>query len=171
MKYLPLILLVALGLLSLMQAAYYHLQLPELVATHFDAAGRANGWMPRAHFFQYQVVFTLGFAAFFGSLAFVARIFPDAWINLPHKDYWLAPAHREETRHRITRMILSAGCGALAFFLFLHQRVCQANLDGTRRLTPPFGVIFAASVLLIVGPLVPPLRRFWRNPTPPTSSA
>ena len=171
MKLLPLILLVALCLLSMMQAAYYHPQLPGLVATHFDAAGRASGWMPRAHFFQYQVVFTLGFAAFFGSLAFVTGIFPDAWINLPHKDYWLAPARREQTRRRITRMVLSAGCGALAFFLFLHQRVSQANLDGTHRLTPSFGVILAASLLLIVGPLVPSLLHFLRKPTPPASSA
>jgi hypothetical protein len=170
MKHPILILFFSLVLWPLAQAAWYHPQLPGLVAAHFDASGRANGWMPRAHFFQYQVVFTLGFAAFFGSLAFVARIFPDAWINLPRKDYWLAPARREETRHRITRMILSAGCGALAFFLFLHQRVCQANLGGTHRLTPSSGVIFAASLLLIVGPLVPPLLRFWRNPAPPASS-
>jgi uncharacterized membrane protein len=170
MKHLPLILLVALSLLSLTQAAYYHPQLPGLVATHFAASGRANGWMPRARFFQYQVAFTLGFAAFFGSLAFVASILPDAWINLPHKDHWLAPARRKETRRRIARMILSAGCGVLAFSLFLHHRICQANLDGSHRLTPSFGVLLAAGLLLIVGPLVPFLLRFLRKPAPPASS-
>ena len=35
-------------------------QLPARVATHFDAAGHANGWMPR----ETSLVFTLGFLAF-----------------------------------------------------------------------------------------------------------
>lgn len=164
-----LILFFGLVLWSVAQAAWYHPQLPALVAAHFDAVGRANGWMPREHFFQYQVVLTLGFAAFFFSLAFVSRILPVAWLNVPHKDYWLAPGRREATRQRIARLILAAGCGALAFFAFLHQRVCQANLDGTRRLTPSFGVIFAASLLLIVGPVVPVLWRFLRKPPAPAA--
>ena len=166
-----LILFFGLVLWSVAQAAWYHPQLPGLVAAHFDAAGRANGWMPREHFFQYQIVFTLGFAAFFGSLAFVARILPDAWINLPHKDLWLAPARREETRRRIACLILAAGCGVLAFSLLLHHRVCRANLDGTHRLTPSSGVILATGLLLIVGPVVPFLLRFLRKPAPPASSA
>jgi uncharacterized membrane protein len=156
-------------MLSLAQAAYYHPWLPGLVAAHFDAAGRPNGWMPREHFLQYQVVFTLGFAAFFFSLTLVTSILPAAWLNLPHKDYWLAPARREATRQRIARMILAAGCGTQAFFLFLHQRICQANLDASRRLRPAAGVILTIGLLLIVGPLVPPLLRFLRRP--PTPSA
>jgi len=169
MKHPLLILFLILAMLSLVQAAYYYPQLPGLVATHFAASGRPNGWMPREHFFQYQVVFALGFAAFFFSLAFVSSILPAAWINVPHKDYWLAPARREATRQQIAGMILAAGCGALTFFLFLHQRICRANLDDPRRLTPAAGVIFGISLLLIVGPVVPSLLRFLRKP--PAASA
>jgi Domain of unknown function (DUF1648) len=48
--------------LPAMALRYWQLwdQLPAYVATHFDAAGRANGWMPRAA----SLAFTLGFMAF-----------------------------------------------------------------------------------------------------------
>jgi uncharacterized membrane protein len=163
MKHPRLLLLVALCLLSLGQAAWYYPQLPGLVATHFDLAGQADGWMPRAYFFQSQVVFMLGFTAFFAVLAFAAAQLPDSLIQLPHKEYWLDPRQRGETRWQITTMILSSGCGGLAFLLFLHQRIHQANLDASHHLTPSFGVVLITALVLIAGPLFPPLRRFWKN--------
>jgi hypothetical protein len=166
MKYPLIILLAALAVLSLAQAAYYHLQLPALMATSFDAAGYVRGWMPRAHFLYYQVVFTLGFAAFFGAFAFGVSLLPDALINLPHRTYWFDPARREDTRRRLVSLVLSSGCGVLAFLLFLRQRIFQANHDGTHELTPSFGVVLAVALVLIAGPLVRPLRRFGRKPPP-----
>lgn len=163
MKHPRLLLLAALCLLSLGQTAWYYPQLPGLVATHFDLAGQADGWMPRASFFQSQVVFMLGFTAFFAVLAFAAAQLPDSLIQLPHKEYWLDPRQRAETRRQITNMILSSGCGGLAFLLFLHQRIHQANLDASHHLTPSFGVVLITALVLIAGPLFPPLRRFWKN--------
>ena len=164
MKHPLLVLLAALAVLALGQAAYYLPQLPALVATHFDAAGQVNGWMSRTYFFRYQAFLTLGFTALFGVLALITSLLPDRLINLPHREYWFAPARRDETRRRLAGMILASGCGALAFFIFLHQRICQANLDGTRHLTPSFGVIFAAALVLIVGPVLRPLWCFWKRP-------
>jgi uncharacterized membrane protein len=163
MKHPRLLLLIALCLLSLGQAAWYHPQLPGLVATHFNLDGQADGWMPRAHLFQSQVVFALGLTVFFAVLAFVGPLLPDSLLQLPHKEYWFDPRQRAETRRQITNMILSSGCGALAFLLFLRQRIHQANLDGSHHLTPSFWVVLITALVLIAGPLVSPLRRFWKN--------
>jgi uncharacterized membrane protein len=166
MKYPLLILLAGLCLVSLGQAMWYHPQLPGLVASHFNAAGQADGWMPRAHFLKLQILLSLGVTAGFAVLALVVAGVPDAWINLPHRAYWLAAARREETRRYLSGVVLSSGCGTLAFLLFLHQRVQHANLDGTRQLTPSFGVVLAVALVLIAGPLIRPLRRFSRKPPP-----
>ena len=93
--------------------------------------------MPRAHLVQIEILLSLGVTAGFAVLALVVAGVPDAWINLPHRAYWLAAARREETRRCLTGMALSSGCGLLAFLLFLHQRVHQANLDGTHRAHAP----------------------------------
>jgi uncharacterized membrane protein len=166
MKYPLLILLTVLCLLSLGQVVWYYPQLPGLVASHFNAAGQADGWMPRAHMLKLEILLSLGATAGFAVLALVAAGIPDALINLPHRAYWLAPVRREETRRCLSGMVLSSGCGTLAFLLFLHQRVLHANLDGTHQLTPSFGVVLTVALVLIVGPVVRPLVRFWRPPAP-----
>ena len=45
------LLVVALALL-----AVYYPQLPERMASHFNGAGRANGWSSKAFFFGVQVI-------------------------------------------------------------------------------------------------------------------
>ena len=166
MRYPLAILFVALCVLALGQAALEMPRLPALLATHFDAAGEVTGWMSRGYFFRYQVALTLGFTGFFALIALLVSILPDHLLNLPHREYWLAPPRRAETRRRLTNLVLASGCGTLAFFAFLHQRICAANLDGSRRLTPPFGVILAVAVVLIVGPVLQPLLQFARRPPP-----
>lgn len=164
MKQPLLILLAVLCLVSLGQAVWYYPQSPGLVASHFNAAGRADGWMPRAHWMQIEILLSLGVTAGFTLLALVVAGVPDAWINLPHRAYWLAAARRAETRRGLGGMVLAPGCGVLAFLIFLHQRIFQANLNGTHELTPSFGVMLAVALALIAGPLVRPLRRFGRKP-------
>lgn len=166
MKHPLLVLLAVLCLVSLGQAVWYYPQSPGLVASHFNTASQADGWMPRTHLVQIEILLSLGVTAGFAVLALVVAGVPDAWINLPHRAYWFAAARREETRRCLSGMVLASGCGTLAFLLFLHQRVHQANLDGTHELTPSFGVVLAVALVLIAGPLVGPLRRFSRKPPP-----
>jgi uncharacterized membrane protein len=60
------------GLTSALTAAVYE-RLPERMATHFDLAGNANGWMPRAMGAWFAPVFALGLWAF---VRFVPSILP-----------------------------------------------------------------------------------------------
>lgn len=167
MKSPALILLILLGLAGLAQAAYDSAGLPALVASHFNAAGHADGWMPRGRFLQIQVLLCLGLPAFFILLTLFTSRLPPAAINLPPKDRRLASAQAAWTRRRLGTLVLIIGCGVVAFVLFLHQRIYQANIDGTRRLTPAPGVILTIALLLIVGPAIVPLISFWRRPPPP----
>jgi hypothetical protein len=57
-------------------------RLPVRMATHFDAAGRANGWMPREESFHFSVGFVaLLVLIFFGVLLFVERKYPLAKLS------------------------------------------------------------------------------------------
>ena len=60
------------GLTSALTAAVYD-RLPERVATHFDLAGNANGWMPRAMGAWFVPAFALGLWAF---VRFMPRVLP-----------------------------------------------------------------------------------------------
>lgn len=91
--------------LAFLQYAYFAPLLPERVASHFDAAGQADGWSSKTAFFVFNLAFVAGMALLFlGLTAWQGRI-PSAWINLPHKDYWLAPERRAATLETIQRQV------------------------------------------------------------------
>jgi len=71
--------------------------LPERVATHFDARGRPDGWMSRTEHLRFMAWFGLAFPLFVPVIVYVIRFLPDRLLNLPNRDYWLAPGRRTET--------------------------------------------------------------------------
>src|SRR6266568_3055820 len=71
--------------------------LPERVATHFDGAGHPNGWMSRSALLKGGAAFGLAFPLLVVGICALVRFLPAAAINLPRKEYWLAPERRGET--------------------------------------------------------------------------
>jgi len=106
--------------------------LPERVATHFAFDGRANGWMTR-----HAYAWTMGILALalpFGvwiSAGWLPRRWPKL-VNVPFRNYWLAPARREATLDRLERMGLVMAFLSAALMAAVHAEVLEAN-----RRTPP----------------------------------
>src|SRR5437588_11310819 len=84
-------------LLHAAQTIYYYPRLPAVVAQHFGAEGNPNGWAPREAFFLISWVVLLGISALLMVTPRLLRRVPVAMINLPNKDYWLAPERKEES--------------------------------------------------------------------------
>jgi uncharacterized membrane protein len=102
-------------------------RLPERMASHFGADGVANGWMTRDGYFWFMVgivtFVSLTMLAAFGSIRFL----PNSMINIPRRDYWLAPERRDETARSLMRFgLLMVGFESL-FFLAIHLMVVAAN--------------------------------------------
>jgi hypothetical protein len=102
-------------------------QLPERVATHFDAHGQPNGWMSHTAHLGFMIVFGLGFPLFVPALVYASRFLPDRFYNLPHRDYWLAPSRRTETMAYLFRHSLWFSLMALCFAIGIHASIIQAN--------------------------------------------
>ena len=67
--------------------------LPARFASHFDMAGRANGWQTKGDWGLGTLPLHLGTAALLvGLMSFVHRL-PARFINLPNPDYWRQPAN------------------------------------------------------------------------------
>jgi hypothetical protein len=102
--------------------------LPELVAAHFGASGAANGFMPRRGYVWFTLGFVIGLPAVMVWLSWFAIKRPGARINLPHRDYWLAPARRDQTIGRLRAAILQFGVLLLIFLCYAHGLVVRANM-------------------------------------------
>ena len=80
-------------------------QLADPVATHFGSDYLANGFMTRDGYLAFSLAFsTLLPVIVAGAVGWLPRLFPRS-VNVPNRDYWLAPERRAATldEHRDTR--------------------------------------------------------------------
>lgn len=91
---LPRFLYAFLFLAGLLMMAYYYPQMPPRMASHFAADGRANGWQSREGFFLLMLLVSASSAVVVAPRQIAAKA--NARINLPNRDFWLAPERRAE---------------------------------------------------------------------------
>jgi hypothetical protein len=102
-------------------------ELPAKVASHFDLEGRPNGWMSR----ELCVGFTVGLgvlmpAFIVATMAGAGRI-PVSFINLPHRDYWLAAERRKAALAILLRYSLWFASANVLFATGIHWLIVEAN--------------------------------------------
>ena len=135
-------------------------RLPARVASHFGANGVANGWTSRDSYVWFMVgivtLVSVTLLAAFGSV----RYLPSALVNIPRRDYWLAPERRDETARTLMRSgLLMVGLTSL-FFLAMHLLVVAANEAPPPRLSPDAGWLVAAYLATLGGLTFKLYRRF-----------
>ncbi len=142
---------------------YYYPQLPEQVASHFDASGRPNGWMTRGTFVGfYWGMAGLAALIFLGLPRFLRRA-PNKRINLPRREYWLAPERRAETVAYLGRQLLWMGSANLIFFIGVFHLAFQANLTDAPRLSPAAFQLIVAYLIFTLLWVVRFVLRFWKT--------
>jgi uncharacterized membrane protein len=162
---LPRFLYAFLFIACLVMMAYYYPQMPRRMASHFAGDGRANGWQSREAFFVLTLLVT-STSAIVGFLAprqIAAR--SNARINLPHRDYWLAPERRADTMRFISATMAWFGCGILFVLISGTFLAMQANLGPDYHFNSKAMIFvlggFLAGLLLLLIRLV---RHFQRIP-------
>jgi uncharacterized membrane protein len=148
--------------LSVAQIVYYYPRLPARLASHFDAAGDADGFMGKNAFLGFHLGMLALVACIFLVLpAYLDRI-PPSWISHPRKDYWLAPERREASLERFGRHLTWFGVSVLLLLLLVMELAIRANLPGggaridSRILWAALGAYFLFLVVWLiwtVGPL------------------
>ncbi len=106
--------------------------LPERVATHFGVGGEANGWMSRSGALAFFGGLGVGLPLFFTVLSLMTGLVPARFVNLPHREYWLSPERRAQTRAYISRQMIWMSCLMVLFLAGIHYLTILAN-----RATPP----------------------------------
>ena len=158
---LSLLFVVVLLILAAGQTIYYYGQLPATMASHFDGAGQANDWQSKMAFFGiYWLVVALNVGMFVLLGVFLPRI-PAQYINLPHKDYWLAPERREASFLDLARQMEWFAVGSLVLLLVIIQMVITTNLNNSAVLpSVPTWITLGAYFVFIAVWMLVVLRRF-----------
>ena len=103
--------------------------LPERVASHFDLSGTADGWSSRR-----QLLVVIGsMVALVAGLGFglprLVAVLPVSLINLPHREYWLAPERRARTVDRIADDLAWFAVLTGVLMILVFQGTIAYNLD------------------------------------------
>lgn len=103
------------------------LNLPKIVATHFDFSGRPDGYMTLQNHQTFITLSTIGLPLF---MVFMIGILP-SWfpslVNIAHRDYWFAPERKSQTLDYLFRMACKLGVLLVFFFVGLNGIIVLAN--------------------------------------------
>lgn len=123
--------------LAIVQMVVYGGQLPERVASHFDAQGIADGWMSRSAFLGLGIGMQLGVSGLIILFAWAIPRLPDSLINIPNRHYWLDESRRSSTLRINQYMLLLIGGITAVLLIVIFQMTIIANLQPTPNLSGP----------------------------------
>ena len=154
-------LFVAIVLAAVAQCAHDFPLLPDRLASHFNAAGMPNGWMSKT---QFLWVYALALIPALAIEFWVSRKIaskPDAQLNLPNKEYWLAPERRAETFAYFESFCAWYGCAFLFVIAFAMRLAMRANFDSPPMLpTGPILTDVVGFFVFNIAAVILMLRRF-----------
>jgi uncharacterized membrane protein len=127
-KYIGVMVLLLLMTLNIGVSGYYYAMLPAKVASEFDLSGEPKSWMAKGTFVIFNVTLLLVLPIFLIALGWLCTKLPRWMIDLPHKDYWLAPERRAETNASVFLFMLWLANGIELFLTLLMGTVYRANL-------------------------------------------
>jgi serine/threonine-protein kinase len=108
-------------------------ELPAIVAVHFNAAGAANGFATREDCCSFMLIFTLVAPVIVAAVAgLVPRLAPPSMINIPNREYWLAPERARDSILFLSDQGIWFASMLTAFLASVDWMVARANAS-----TPP----------------------------------
>lgn len=151
----------AIAVVAVAQCVHDFPLLPERVASHFGPSGMPNGWMTKSQFLTiYAVMILPALAVEFWVARRIAKT-PGARINLPNKEYWMAPERRASTVAYFESFFAWYGCAFLLLLVFVMGLALRANLAPSPQLpTGPTVVALGAFVLFNIAAIVAMYHRF-----------
>jgi uncharacterized membrane protein len=101
--------------------------LPPRTASHFDGSGNANGWTT-PHTYVTMIVGVATLLAMIGPLmALTVRSRASSTLNIPNREYWLAPERRDDTVGYVHSLGMIIACSSVAFIGVVHAMTLEAN--------------------------------------------
>lgn len=132
------------------QTTWYYPNLPEKIASHFNAFGEPDGWMSKSNFLIFEAIVLLFIIAEFTLLPRLIEKSPNSMLNLPNKDYWLADERREQTFSVIRTYFEWFAVALFALFIGINQLVYRANLTSENLSSQSWLIIGAFLVFTIL---------------------
>ena len=124
----------SLGILALSGAAFASYcywaidRLPDTMAVHYGPGGTPDRFSSPTEFGTGMMICGGVVFLLFALISIFLPRLPEGFINLPNRDYWLAPDRRGQSLASFSNLFLLYGAVTLLFLLFVSRAVVNANL-------------------------------------------
>ena len=159
------VVLLGIGLLAGWSVSSAWHQLPPRVASHFNARGQPDGYMPREAFLADLALLGGGFIVLLLLAPALLRVLPSSLINLPHRDYWLAPERRNASFEYIAIWFGWFAIGTSVLLVVMLHLTLRANIAGTGLHPVAAGLSLGVYLVGVLTSLVYFHRKFKSLPT------
>jgi uncharacterized membrane protein len=122
------------------QVVYYYPQLPEVMASHFDGRGSPNDWSSREFFFGIYLAMVVLVIGIFRVLPNWSLTHSRFGLKIPHRDYWLAPARREQSHTFFRNHMLVMGVIHLLLAIITIELAIRRSFESRLKTPPPLNV-------------------------------
>lgn len=140
-------------------------ELPAKVASHFDGDGKPNGWMARDDYLRAMAAVGVLMPLFLLGIGLSMRVLPASSINLPRREYWLAPERRAETTRYLARHMAWLACCVTAFFIAINWLAIEGNRQAPPRLSNVVWMFLALFLIAVTVWIVVLIVHFSKTPT------
>ncbi|HQR11249.1 MAG TPA: DUF1648 domain-containing protein [Casimicrobiaceae bacterium] len=126
-------------------------RMPAQIASHFGANGRANAFMDQDTYRMFMLAFAVGIPVL---VVLVAGVLPrrlSGAINLPNREYWLAPARRDDTLRYLESHAYWLGSLLVVFMAAMHLLLIAANASQPPSFPGRSFVMLMVAFLLVTG--------------------
>jgi hypothetical protein len=136
---------------------------PDVGATHFDARGQPNASMSRGVYRGYMAFLVIVVPLLIAGLpVWVSRRWP-MLLNIPHREYWLAPERSAETLASLRARTALVAIATIILIGFVHMLVLRANAGDQPELDQRMLLVgLGAFMAFMIGWIVSLYRRFRR---------
>ena len=126
------------AVVAIYQLATWFGPLPGIVPSHFDAQGNADDEMGKGLFVGLFVMLHAVFLVGFPLLGVLIKKLPASMINIPNREYWLAPERRESTVDYSTQFLWLMGWLSSWLMIGLFQLTALVAIGNRQTIEPEF---------------------------------
>jgi serine/threonine-protein kinase len=138
---------------------YFYSRLPPEVASEFSFSGEPQRSMSKGMFLIFNLATLTLLPLLMLGLGWISTKLPRWMIDLPNKDYWLAPERIKETASGIFDFVLWQSVAVVAFLTFVLGCAIFANMGHAEAMRiPPSAALLAYLIFVAVSVL-----RFYRK--------
>ncbi len=158
--------LIVVAAVAMVAAAFIHVSssgFTDVGATHFDARGHAYPSMSRGVYRGYMTFLVVVVPLLVAGLpVWVSRRWP-MLLNIPNRDYWLAPERSAETLASLRARTALLAIAMIALISYVHVLVVRANAGNEPELDQRSLLVgLATFIAFMIGWIASLYRRFWR---------